>query len=46
MTILGVERAREQARLLTDQAVRHLEIFEDRADDLRAIAQFVLNRKA
>ena len=46
VTILGVERAQEQARLLTDQAVRHLDIFEERADDLRAIAQFVLDRTA
>lgn len=46
VTILGEERAREQARLLTDQAIRHLDLFEDRADDLRAIAQFVLNRTA
>ncbi len=44
VTILGLERAREQARLLTDQAVRHLDIFEDRADDLRAIARFILER--
>ncbi len=44
VTILGVERAQEQARLLTDQAVRHLDIFEQRADDLRAIAHFVLDR--
>ncbi len=44
VTILGVERAQEQARLLTDQAIRHLEIFEQRADNLRAIAQFVLGR--
>ncbi len=46
VTILGVERAREQARLLTDQAIRHLDIFEGRADDLRAIARFVLDRTA
>jgi len=46
VTILGVERAQEQARLLTDQAIRHLDIFEDRADDLRAIAQYIQNRKA
>lgn len=46
VTILGVERAREQARLLTEQAERHLDIFEDRADDLRAIARFVLERQA
>ena len=44
VTILGVDRAREQARLLTEQAIRHLDIFEDRADDLRVIARFVLER--
>lgn len=46
VTILGDDRAREQARLLADQAVRHLDIFEDRADDLRVIARFVLDRTA
>ena len=30
--ILGLERARAQARLLADQAGKHLEIFEEKAD--------------
>lgn len=46
VTILGDDRARDQARLLTDQAIRHLDLFGDRADDLRAIAKFVQNRTA
>lgn len=45
VSILGVERAREQARLLAEQAIGHLEVFEERADTLRAVAQFVVKRR-
>lgn len=43
--VLGAGRAREQARILADQAVRHLEIFEEKADLLRDLARFVVERK-
>ncbi|MCA8908241.1 MAG: polyprenyl synthetase family protein [Rhodospirillaceae bacterium] len=46
VSILGVERARDQAQLLADQAIRHLEIFDQRADPLRAVATFVVARRA
>lgn len=46
VTILGPERAREQARMLADQAVQHLEMFDDKADSLRGAASFVINRSA
>jgi farnesyl diphosphate synthase len=46
VSILGIERARGQARLLADQAAAHLEIFDDRADMLRAISAFVVERRA
>lgn len=46
LTILGEERARAQASLLADQAVAHLEMFDDRADILREAASFVINRRA
>ncbi|MCB9957085.1 MAG: polyprenyl synthetase family protein [Rhodospirillaceae bacterium] len=46
VSILGEERAREQAHLLADQAIRHLEIFDKRADPLRAVATFVVARRA
>ncbi len=46
VSILGVERARAQARLLVDQAVAHLDLFEQRAELLRQVARFVVNRRA
>ena len=45
VSILGVERARSQARLLADQAIEHLSPFEKRADGLRAVARFVVDRR-
>ena len=45
VSILGVERARAQAQLLVSQAVAHLDVFEDRAELLRQVAQFVVNRR-
>jgi len=45
VSILGVERARAQARLLIDQAVAHLDLFEQRAELLRQVARFVVNRR-
>ncbi len=45
VSILGVERARDQAELLVRQAVAHLDLFEERADLLRQAARFVVDRK-
>jgi len=45
VSILGAERAREQARLLASQAARHLEIFDGRADLLKAVATYVVERR-
>ena len=44
VSILGVERARAQAALLADQAIAHLAVFEDRAEPLRGVARFVVDR--
>lgn len=46
VSLLGVERARAQAEILTDQAVKHLEPFREAADPLRDLARFVFNRRA
>jgi farnesyl diphosphate synthase len=46
VSILGVERARAQAELLVNQAVAHLDLFEQRADLLRQVARFVINRSS
>jgi farnesyl diphosphate synthase len=45
VSILGVERARAQAELLIDQAIAHLELFEGRAELLRQVARYVVNRR-
>lgn len=45
VSILGPERARAQAELLSEQAVRHLAIFDGRADALAGVARFVVERK-
>lgn len=46
VTILGPERARAQAQLLADQAAAHLEVFDEKADLLRGLARYVVNRRA
>jgi farnesyl diphosphate synthase len=46
VSILGLERAESQARMLADQACRHLDPFGERAEALRAVARFVVERKA
>jgi farnesyl diphosphate synthase len=45
VSILGLERARAQARLLGDQANGHLDIFGAKADPLRWMTDFVITRK-
>jgi farnesyl diphosphate synthase len=42
VTVLGPERARAQAQALVTQAAGHLDLFDEKADLLRAAAQFVL----
>jgi farnesyl diphosphate synthase len=45
VSILGAERARAQAELLAAQARRHLDIFEGRAQLLREVATYVVERR-
>jgi farnesyl diphosphate synthase len=45
VSILGLEQAREQAAMLARQAAEHLDIFEERAEILRALAQYVVERR-
>lgn len=42
VSIMGVERARAQANLLSEQAIRHLQVFENGADIFRDIAKFIV----
>jgi len=44
VTLMGIERAREQATALVDQAIGHLASFGDEATLLRAIARYVVER--
>ena len=46
VSLLGVERAREQATMLVDQACEHLDLFGEKADSLRNMAKFVIERSA
>ena len=45
VSILGRERARSQAEMLAEQCASHLEIFEGRADMLKAVAEYVVTRR-
>ncbi|HEX8215350.1 MAG TPA: farnesyl diphosphate synthase [Allosphingosinicella sp.] len=44
ISLLGPERARQQAQLLVEQAVQHLHVFGAEADLLRAVARFAVER--
>ena len=44
VTLMGIERAREQAGLLVEQAIAHLAGFGEEAALLRAVARYVVER--
>ncbi|OYY70940.1 polyprenyl synthetase family protein [Sphingomonas sp. 28-63-12] len=44
LSLLGVDRAREQARMLVEQAIQHLHSYGPEADLLREIARYTLER--
>ena len=44
LSLLGPDRAREQCRMLVDQAIAHLHSYGVEADLLRALARFVVER--
>lgn len=44
VSLLGIDRARAQSRLLVDQAIDHLRHYGREADLLRAIARYVIER--
>jgi farnesyl diphosphate synthase len=45
VALVGAERAREQARMLVDQAIAHLAGHGHEADLLRAIARYIVERE-
>ena len=46
VSLLGVDRAREQAHMLSEQACGHLDVFDDNTELLRAMAHYVVNRRS
>ena len=44
VSILGTQKARERAEALIEKAVSGLKIFDNKADKLRSLAIFILNR--
>jgi farnesyl diphosphate synthase len=44
VSLMGLERAKQQAAALVEQALNHLAQYGDEADLLRAIARYVLER--
>lgn len=45
VSLLGVERAREQAHLLAEQAAAHLEMFDKKGEHLKQLANFIVTRR-
>jgi farnesyl diphosphate synthase len=46
VSLLGIDRARSQADMLADQACRHLDPFGEKADLMRDVARFVVERRS
>ncbi|MCB1556285.1 MAG: polyprenyl synthetase family protein [Alphaproteobacteria bacterium] len=46
VTAMGKEQAKMRAEMLVQQAVRHLHLFENRAEMLKVLALYVLERRA
>jgi farnesyl diphosphate synthase len=46
VSTMGKEQARQRAEMLVQQSVRHLHVFDKRADILRELATYVLERRA
>ena len=46
VSTLGAEEAKMRAEMLVHQAIRHLNVFENRAEPLKQLALYVLERRA
>lgn len=46
VSVLGVERAREQAQILSQQAQHYLRHFDKKAERLRLLAEYVVSRRS
>ncbi len=45
VSLLGIERARGQAKLLAEQAAKHLDLFAGKAELLQDVASWVVERR-
>lgn len=45
VSAMGVEKAKEQAKILAEQAINHLHTFGKKADLLRDLARYIVDRK-
>ncbi len=45
VSVMGIDRAREQGKILARQAIAHLAPFDKQADTLRSLAEFVISRR-
>ncbi|MBN8522147.1 MAG: polyprenyl synthetase family protein [Alphaproteobacteria bacterium] len=46
VSTMGKDQAKMRAEMLVHQAIRHLHVFENRADTLKELAHYVLKRRA
>ena len=46
ISVLGLEGAKHEARIVTDRALSRLDVLGSRADELRKLSEFVLSRKS
>ncbi len=46
VSTMGKEQAKARAEMLVHQAIRHLHIFDGRAEMLKELAMYVLERRA
>ncbi|NOZ43141.1 MAG: polyprenyl synthetase family protein [Alphaproteobacteria bacterium] len=44
ISLVGADQARTKAEMLINQALQHLEVFGDKAENLRNLAKFIINR--
>ncbi len=46
VTLIGIEKAREHAKMLVNQAIAHLDYFDDNAHYLKELARHILSRRS
>ena len=45
VSVMGIEKATAHTRMLCEQAISHLEVFDKKADLLRELAKFIVDRQ-